>query len=171
MLPTGVAPPTVASPWGKDGRSRARRCAGLRSRDVWDDQPAAVIVPRGAKLIGTFGSDASQGQKRIGVAWDSIKIFRYRLKALNAVPTAGIHQSCSTISLNQLRRRALRRGAFAIARHFYASNDPFLFCVAYNPRRCLGYSLSSNFGGPATRPSISYRELIIAYAYTRSCDW
>ena len=42
--------------------------------DVWDGQHAAVVVPRGAKLIGTFGSGASQGQKRIGVAWDSIKL-------------------------------------------------------------------------------------------------
>ena len=47
---------------------------GYVNADVWDGQHEAVVVPRGSKLIGTFGSGVSQGQQRIGVAWDSIKL-------------------------------------------------------------------------------------------------
>ncbi len=47
---------------------------GYASEDVWDALHRAVVVPRGAKLIGTFGRGATQGQRRLAVVWDSIKL-------------------------------------------------------------------------------------------------
>lgn len=59
---------------------------GLVASDVYDSRHRAVLIPRGAKLTGTYQSNVAQGQARLFVAWDAIKLPNDHTIPLGSMP-------------------------------------------------------------------------------------
>jgi type IV secretory pathway VirB10-like protein len=59
---------------------------GLVAADVYDSRHRTVLIPRGAKLTGTYQSNVSQGQARLFVAWDAIKLPNDHTIPLGSMP-------------------------------------------------------------------------------------
>ncbi len=56
------------------------------NNDVFDARHQAVVVPRGAKLTGTYSSRIAQGQSRLFVTWDAIKMPNAHTIPLDQMP-------------------------------------------------------------------------------------
>jgi len=54
--------------------------------DVFDARHQAVVVPRGAKLTGTYSARIAQGQSRLFVTWDAIKLPNAHTVPLDQMP-------------------------------------------------------------------------------------
>ena len=56
------------------------------NQDVYDAQHQVVVVPRGARITGSFANGAVQGQRRLSVSWDAIKLPNGHTIELDSMP-------------------------------------------------------------------------------------
>lgn len=63
------------------------------TRDVWDQQVQAIVIPRGSFLTGSYGSSVTLGQDRLAIVWTQLELpngVRYPLPGLSGTDRAGL---------------------------------------------------------------------------------
>lgn len=63
------------------------------SHDVWSFDMSRVLIPRGSRLFGRYGSDVAPGQRRVLIAWDRLVTTDGQSVALAAYGTDRIGRS------------------------------------------------------------------------------
>jgi len=56
------------------------------NQDVYDAQHRAIVIPRGSRITGSYASTTVQGQRRLAVAWDAIKLPNGHTLVLDGMP-------------------------------------------------------------------------------------